>query len=201
MARYHTNRLTDVLHEQCCHPDCFAPAMAGIATEVPLCERHIMQAYRLTHKMLASEKAMGQAYELLPMEAEFIPGPCPACGTTGLLVQFTNEMVTCKAARCAYEQTRNKFGDDRKILMGISAGDRAVVYYMRLGNRVKIGTSGNLRKRILVIQPEDCVGYELGDRTLEAKRHREFAHLRVSGEWFDLQPDLVRHVNTLTVAA
>lgn len=201
MARYHRNRLVESMSEECCHPDCFAPSMPNIALQVPLCERHVMKAYRLTHQMLTSHRAMDQAYELLPMEAEFLPGPCPACGTTGLLADLANGIVTCKAAACSYEQNRNRFGDERKILMGISAGDQSVVYYMRLGNRAKIGTSKNLRKRIAGIQPEDCMGYEPGDRRVELKRHRQFAHLRVSGEWFDLQRDLVRHINSLDIAA
>lgn len=201
MARYHRTRLVEALGAECCHPDCYAPALVDIATQVPLCERHVMTAYRLTHKMMASNRAMDQAYELLPMEAEFIPGPCPACGTTGLLVELANAIVTCKAASCAYEQDRFRFGNERKILMGISAGRQSVVYYMRLGNRAKIGHTANLKQRMSAIQPEDCMTYELGGTQLEGRRHRQFAHLRVSGEWFDLQGELIRHVNTLQVSA
>lgn len=201
MARYHRNRLVGWAGNECCHPDCFATALENMALQVPLCERHAMKAYRLTHQMVTSHQAIDQAYELLPMEAEFIPGPCPACGTSGLLVHLANGIVACKAATCRYEQDRVRFCNERKILMAITADDADVVYYMRLGNRAKIGTTRNLRKRISAIQPEDCMAYEAGDRALEARRHRQFAHLRVSGEWFDLQPDLVRHVNGLAIPA
>lgn len=186
--------------DQCCHPDCEAPAMADIASQIPLCERHIVMAYRMTHKMLTSHRALEQEYQLLPSEAEFIPGPCPACGISGLLVNLASNLVVCKSGDCRYERDRAEFGAHRKSLMALSAGERSVVYYMRLGNRTKIGTTVNLRKRMAVIQPEDCIAYELGGYNLERIRHQQFAHLRVSGEWFDLQDDLVRHVNGLVVA-
>lgn len=201
MARYHNKRLYGAHSSECCHPDCYAPALADIALQVPLCERHVMKAYRLTHQMITSQKAMGQSYELLPSEAEFIPGPCPSCGITGLLMHLANGIVVCKSGDCDYEQDRVRFANERKIMMAISAADQQVVYYMRLGNRAKIGTTCNLRRRISAIQPEDCMAYELGDRHLELRRHRQFAHLRVSGEWFDLQAELVRHVNSLDLIA
>lgn len=188
-----------ILGHECCHPNCHAPSMDNIASQIPLCERHLMTAYRATNKMLSSEKAKQQEYQLLPSEADFIPGPCPACGISGLLVHLANGFVTCKAGNCTYECPVNKFCSDRKMLMGIAAADRHVVYYMRLGNRAKIGTSRNLKKRIANIQPEDCMAYEHGDRHVELQRHKQFAHLRVSGEWFELADELVRHVNTLTV--
>lgn len=182
---------------ECCHPDCFAPSMPNIASQMPLCERHILVSYRIANQILSAHKARDQEYQLLPSEADFIPGPCPACGVAGLLMHLANGFVTCKASGCDYECHINKFCGDRKTLMGIVAADASVVYYMRLGNRAKIGVSRNLKRRISQIQPEDCIGCEPGDRTLEVKRHRQFAHLRVSGEWFDLAPDLVRHVNSL----
>lgn len=184
---------------ECCHPNCHAPALQHIASQVPLCDRHVMSVYRATNELLNSKRGVAQEYQLLPMEAEFIPGPCPSCGVTGLLVHLANGWITCKSGPCGYEKHRTAFGDERKLLMGISAGLRDVVYYMRLGNRAKIGTTSNLRQRISVIQPEDCMAYELGSFELEHRRHRQFAHLRVSGEWFDIQDELLRHVNALEI--
>lgn len=193
-------RMNEPFISECCHPTCYAPAMEGIASQVPLCERHMMRVYRETNKLLSTHRAMDQQYELLPSEAEFIPGPCPACGVAGLLAHLANGFVACKSGSCDYERPMNRFCTERKILMGISAGTEHVVYYMRLGNRTKIGTSRNLRLRLATINPEDCMAYEPGDRKVEHKRHQQFSHLRVSGEWFQIGPDLVRHVNTLQVA-
>ncbi|WP_353583630.1 GIY-YIG nuclease family protein [Mycobacterium sp. 360MFTsu5.1] len=66
--------------------------------------------------------------------------------------------------------------------------------------RIAVAARRPFKRRIAEIQPEDCIGYEHGNRTIELQRHKQFAHLRVSGEWFELATDLVRHVNTLAVA-
>lgn len=183
----------------CCHPDCYKPAFVDMATTIPLCEEHVYVVYRETNRMLGTKTGMDQQYELLPMEAEFIPGPCPGCGTTGLLVGMANGIVECRAAACGYSQERSKFGAQRRTLMGLAAGRRSVVYYMRLGNRAKIGTSRGLAGRLASINPEDCMTFELGGRALEHRRHEQFRHLRVVGEWFDLTPELVRHVNDIPI--
>lgn len=69
-----------------------------------------------------------------------------------------------------------------------------LVYYMRLGNRIKIGTTTNLRGRLSSLQPEELLGTEAGDASLERERHRMFAHLRVCGEWFRDDPSLRAHI-------
>lgn len=72
-----------------------------------------------------------------------------------------------------------------------------VVYYMRIGNRVKIGWSTNLPSRLASINPEELMATEPGDRRLESLRHREFGPLRTHGEWFRLEGRLVEHIDRL----
>jgi hypothetical protein len=52
-----------------------------------------------------------------------------------------------------------------------------VVYFARVGHRVKIGTSQNLRERMLglYLGPEDVLAVVPGDRHVEAAYHRRFA--------------------------
>lgn len=76
-----------------------------------------------------------------------------------------------------------------------------VVYYLRLGDHVKIGTTVDLRKRMMVYPPRTLLlATEPGNRVTENIRHAEFAHLRVPGprrEWFRDAPELqslVRHL-------
>lgn len=74
---------------------------------------------------------------------------------------------------------------------------RSVVYYMRIGNRVKIGYTANLRQRLNAINPEELLATEQGGPKREAERHQQFAHLRVHGEWFRYEGALVEHVSGL----
>lgn len=76
-----------------------------------------------------------------------------------------------------------------------------VVYYARLGNRVKIGTTVDIKKRMSGIQPEQLLVTEPGGYGLEAERHRQFAALRTSGEWFRLEAPLTTHIQQLVRAA
>lgn len=76
-------------------------------------------------------------------------------------------------------------------------GDPPCVYYARLGNRIKIGYTLNLHQRMAVFQPEEVMATEPGGITVEAKRHEQFARLRVSGEWFRYEDELVEHVEEL----
>lgn len=72
-----------------------------------------------------------------------------------------------------------------------------VVYYMRIGDRVKIGWSASLRRRLENFNPEELMALERGGQTVESKRHRQFAHLRTHGEWFRLEGSLLDHINKL----
>lgn len=76
-----------------------------------------------------------------------------------------------------------------------------VVYYIQLGDRVKIGRTTDLRKRLRSLHalPDQLLAVEPGvvidgvDRELE--RHREFAHLRVPRtELFERDEHLNRHI-------
>lgn len=73
----------------------------------------------------------------------------------------------------------------------------AVVYYVRIGNRVKIGTSTNLRDRLQAINPEELLALELGGHNVESRRHRQFASLRTHGEWFRYEGPLAEHIERL----
>ena len=65
------------------------------------------------------------------------------------------------------------------------------IYFMRLGNRVKIGTTRDLAKRVVSIQPEEVLAVRPGSFAMEHLIHAQFADLRVSGEWFRLAEPLV----------
>jgi hypothetical protein len=72
-----------------------------------------------------------------------------------------------------------------------------VVYYMRIGDRIKIGYSSSLRKRLESINPEELLAVEAGGMRREAERHAQFGHLRTHGEWFRYEGALVEHIESL----
>jgi hypothetical protein len=73
-----------------------------------------------------------------------------------------------------------------------------VVYYLRFGDRVKIGTTFNPRQRFAALLHEEVLAFELGDRTVEQRRHVEFADDRLgTSEWFALIPRLHAHIAAL----
>jgi hypothetical protein len=74
-----------------------------------------------------------------------------------------------------------------------------IVYYIRFGDRIKIGTTSNLRQRMLSVYHDEILAVEQGGRPEEAARHRQFARLMVASqrEWFHLAPELVAHINAL----
>lgn len=116
-----------------------------------------------------------------------------------LSVQLTPEVVDRvieqEAARPAPRQHAKPAHHRRP--RATSPTGTAVVYYMRLGNRVKIGTTTNLATRMASINPEEVLALEPGGHALEHLRHRQFADLRTKGEWFKYQGKLVDHIASI----
>ena len=73
-----------------------------------------------------------------------------------------------------------------------------VVYYLRRGDAVKIGTTASPRQRFAAIPHDEVLALEQGDRSVERARHREFADDRLgTSEWFALSRGLRRHIRGL----
>lgn len=79
----------------------------------------------------------------------------------------------------------------------------SVVYYVRMGNHVKIGTTTNLEKRMqsfyLDSDPDALLATEPGDVALERQRHVEFRAERVyaNRELFNPSRRLLAHIESL----
>jgi len=71
---------------------------------------------------------------------------------------------------------------------------QSVVYYIRLGDRVKIGTTVNMAARMSSLVPDEILATEPGDRQLEKMRHKQFAAQRIRGERFRLDDELAAHI-------
>jgi hypothetical protein len=67
------------------------------------------------------------------------------------------------------------------------------VYYVRFGDRIKIGTTSRLADRLANIPHDEVLAVEPGDVELERQRHNEFAEHHIKGEWFAAHPHLLAH--------
>lgn len=75
-----------------------------------------------------------------------------------------------------------------------------VVYYVRIGQLVKIGTTGQLDVRLRAYPPDAAVlAVEPGTRELEQQRHRQFRDSGATklGEYFYPSTALIEHINSL----
>lgn len=75
-------------------------------------------------------------------------------------------------------------------------GVLGVVYYMRFGDRVKIGYTSDLRVRALEVPNDEVLAAEPGDYETERERHMQFKDLKVPAfkEWFRHEEVLMDHI-------
>ena len=140
---------------------------------VPLCDLHLAVAADW------SARADGVT--------DLLPVPCRLCGSR-VGIRYPGGWI------CAVCEWRvGDIVDD-----GLPPPRVDVVYYLRHGDRVKIGTTANPRQRFAAIWHEQVLAFERGDRRLEQRRHVPFAADRFEGsEWFRMSRPLRRHIATV----
>lgn len=150
---------------------CTAPVAQG--AELDLCLRHHLVAY----DWVARDVGV----------TDILPSPCLACGSR-LGVRYPSGWL---CAVCEW-----KVGDLPDG--GVSSTRVDVVYYLRAGGRIKIGTSGNPRARLAQLSFDELLAFERGTRTLEHRRHVQFGEHRLGGgEWFTVHDALLAHIDEL----
>ena|ERR1700722_17507603 len=77
------------------------------------------------------------------------------------------------------------------------AGADSIVYYIRRGQVIKIGTTVDPAGRFTSLMPDEILAFEPGTAEVEKLRHRQFQHLRCQGEHFSAEPELMEHVREL----
>ncbi|MFF3998548.1 GIY-YIG nuclease family protein [Streptomyces cyaneofuscatus] len=102
--------------------------------------------------------------------------------------------ATLKAARAREAATRAALEALKPGIYGDAPG--GVVYYVRRGKYVKIGTTTNLRNRMRELVPDEILAVEPGSYDLESTLHATFAKARFSPsmEYFHLTEELQRHI-------
>jgi hypothetical protein len=118
---------------------------------------------------------------------DLLPSPCSACGSR-VGIRYPAGWI------CAVCEWRVGETVDQEL-----APPRVdVVYYLRHGDRVKIGTTANPRQRFAAIWHEQLLAFERGDRRLEQRRHAQFAADRFTGsEWFRMSRPVRRHIASI----
>jgi hypothetical protein len=126
---------------------------------ISLCTRHLLEAY----DWVAADVGV----------TDVLPSPCLACGSR-LGVRYPSGWL-CAICEWKVGEVPDEAGTPARV---------DVVYYIRSGDRVKIGTSANPRGRLAQLSYDELLGFELGNRLLEQKRHAQFAsHRFPGGEW------------------
>ncbi|MGP3708508.1 hypothetical protein [Gordonia paraffinivorans] len=193
-GRHRMVKLAQVVGTECCHPDCEAPASASFDAKLPLCDRHYLAAYKAVEREI-TQRTKDQDGQLFPTIG-CIPGPCPGCGAVGLLAE-DNSGIRCSG--CTYVSTHSAMRASRIGMFTTAYDATPVVYYILQGDLIKIGFSRSLRHRMNQLRPLDILGIELGSMDLERKRHRQFQGARSHGEYFIQTPELMDHINSLTL--
>ena len=78
-----------------------------------------------------------------------------------------------------------------------------MVYFVTDGQKIKIGNSKNVKKRVLQLQVANSkelvlLGYVQGDEEKEKYLHKVFNQYRIraNGEWFEPAQELLDYINT-----
>jgi hypothetical protein len=74
----------------------------------------------------------------------------------------------------------------------------SVVYFLRFGDRIKIGYTANLVQRLRDLPHDEVLLTIPGAITVEGNLHRTFAADRITGEWFHASPRLLAAIQDLT---
>jgi len=149
------------------------PAAAEPGAPLILCTRHLLLAYEWVAKDVGV--------------TDTLPSPCLACGSR-LGVRYPSGWL---CAICEWKV--GMIPDEPYATVRLD-----VVYYIRFGDRVKIGTTANPRSRLSHLVHDELLAFERGNRLVEQHRHQQFAaHRMLRTEWFDLHDDIRTQVDTL----
>ncbi|MYS34914.1 T5orf172 domain-containing protein [Streptomyces sp. KhCrAH-43] len=103
--------------------------------------------------------------------------------------------MAVRLGRARYERIRTQEPQRPRRASAREHSD-GVVYYIRRGAMVKIGTTVDLYRRMSALLPEEVLAVERGSHAKEADLHRLFRSLRVPGqrEWFYAGRELQAHI-------
>lgn len=163
--------------------DCEVPVDPG--SRFNICPRHYRAIY--DHFRDVGAPSLTQSTRL--------HASCPACGVRALIASVKNRTATC--ASCGHDVGAIDVvaPQRRPGPLASEPPEVSVVYYIRFGDRIKIGTTTNLQRRLTALPHDEVLFTEPGSYELEQQRHRQFnRHLIAGREWFEAHPDLLNFI-------
>jgi hypothetical protein len=108
-------------------------------------------------------------------------------------VELTEDMVSA-----AVKMGRQKHADEQAKRHN-APERRSIVYYIRRGQLIKIGTTTNPASRFKSLMPDEILAFEPGHVDVERARHQQFHASRVArkSEYFHWTDELATHVAVL----
>ena len=130
---------------------------------------------------------------------------CRYCGQIGMVSVARDHIAYCRNRECGQVIFDVDFTGRELITIPepppvkTPTAQPSVVYYILWADRIKIGTSFTLTTRLKSLYFDQLLAIEPGNHTLESRRHREFASLKLPNyrEWFQAAAPLIFHTNTL----
>lgn len=129
--------------------------------------------------------------------------PFPICITHAAdVMRYINSHLPDEPAAALAADPEPKVEDEDLAQVPITPRGEEVVYYILVGDHIKIGYSTNLIERVRFYPPDAILlATEPGDKKLEKRRLFQFrTTLAYAYEWFRPSVQLVRHINTLRAA-
>jgi hypothetical protein len=79
------------------------------------------------------------------------------------------------------------------------AAKKGHVYFIRFGDRIKIGFTTSVTTRMKNLPHDEILALVPGTLSTERMYHKQFDAIRITGEWFDNDPRLTDFIKTLPV--
>lgn len=134
-------------------------------------------------------------------DRESLPdAPFPICVKHAAeVMRFLNSAMPDNAAEAVREMEKP---EPTPTHLDAPGDELSVVYYVRVGNHIKVGYSSNLHQRMRFYPPDaELLAFEPGDRALENKRIKQFRkNLNMRREWFAPSIELLTHIRSVRAA-
>lgn len=156
----------------------------------PLCDEHVDEL-KGTLGLIHPHELPDYADRMAAAQMGIINGP--DFDQDHWLTQYAKRRAEADAVRWAK-------ADSDQLAVERRLEPRSVVYFIRMGDLIKIGFTSDLKKRVqgLSLTMGHVVATIPGASYLEAQLHERFAKLREHGEWFRAEPELLDYIASIT---